>query len=127
MLKSVARPAAEAAYQNATTDALQRVAEPVGKLLDRMKAYSEREKEKLNGLTVDRSGTFKDTIIGNVQDIAAVFRSFNLTNDPFMERIASQLDAFDGIEADDLRNSQSLRDDVAKRAAKILDDLKDLI
>jgi hypothetical protein len=116
-----------AAYQNATTDALTRVAEPLGRLAERMQAYSQREADKAKGLSVSKEGTFKDSIISNVQDIAAVFRSFNLTGDPLMTKVADALDQFDGIEADDLRASPELRNHVAKKADEILADLSDLI
>ena len=56
-----------------------------------------------------------------------MFRSFNLTNDPFMNDIADKLDALVGIDADDLRNDAGLRADTEKRANEILETLKDLI
>lgn len=115
------------AYQNATTDALTKVAEPLSRLVDRMEAYSKREEAKANGATVDKSGTFKDTITGNIDDVAKVFRSFNLTNDPMLDAIADKLDGLVGIKADHLRENGALRDDVVKKASDILADLKDLI
>ena len=117
----------EAAYQAATTDALRRVAVPLGNLADKMHKYSEREDMKDRGFTVSKEGTFKDSITTNVDDIAKVFRSFNLTNDPFMESIAVKLDALTGIDANDLRNDAGLRADTEKRANEILETLKDLI
>ena len=92
-----------------------------------MEKYSKREDEKSRGFTVDKSGTFKDTVITNVQDIAKVFKTFNLTNDPLLNSISAKLTAFDQIDADDLREDGGLRKDIAKKAEDILADLKDLI
>lgn len=117
----------EAAYQNATNDALKRVATPIKNLAEKMHAYSERESLKDRGFTVDKSGTFKDTLTTNVDEIAKVFRAFNLTGDKFMNDLADQLDALTGIDANDLRNDAGLRADTEKRANAILESLKDLL
>jgi hypothetical protein len=116
----------QSAYQNATQDALKRVAEPVGKLVERMTDYSKQQDEQARGVTSSGGRLYASTI-GNVQEIGKVFRSFNLTNDPLMTRIADQLDAFANVSIDDLKDSQAARDDVSKKAAAILDSLKDLI
>jgi hypothetical protein len=117
----------EAAYTTATNDALQKVAKPLTNLVEGMEKYSKREEEKARGLTVDKSGTFKDTITGNVDAVAAVFKSFNLTNDPLLTSIADRLTALTGIDPDGLRNDPAYRKDTVKKARDILDDLKDLI
>lgn len=117
----------EAAYTNATTDALQKVAKPLQLLVEGMEKYSKREDEKSRGLTVDKSGTFKDTITGNVDAVAAVFKSFNLTNDPLLTSIADRLTGLTGIDPDGLRNDPALRKDTVRKANDILKDLKDLI
>jgi hypothetical protein len=116
----------QAAYTNATQDALKRVAEPVGNLVKRMTEYSKQQDEKARGVT-SSGGRLYDSTIGNVQEIGRVFRSFNLTNDPLMGKIADQLDQFAAIDTEDLKTSQALRDDVSQKAAAILDSLKDLI
>ena len=106
----------EAAYQNATADALKRVAKPLGHLVDKLKKYSDGDSKRLY-----------DSTITNVQDIAAVFEDFNLKGDPFMAKIAEQLHAFDGIEPNDLKSSDALRQHVSKTAETILAELADLI
>jgi len=117
----------EGAYQAATTDALKRVATPLKNLADKMHAYSEREALKDKGFTVDKTGTFKDSITGNIDEIAKMFRSFNLTGDAFMNDIADKLDALTGIDAEDLRKDAGLREDTEKRANEILASLGDLL
>lgn len=116
----------DAAYTNATNDALARVAEPLGKLVTRMTDYSKQQDEQARGVT-SSGGRLYTSTIGNVQDIAKVFRSFNLTNDPLLNSLADKLDGFMNIDIEDLKVDQGLRDDVSKKAAEILADLKDLI
>jgi hypothetical protein len=109
-----------AAYEGAQKDLLKKLADPLENLIERMKAYDEREELKAKDIDVGRTtGTFKTTVITNIQDIAKVFRSFNLTNDPFFENIALNLEAFAGIEHADLTKSQELRAAVAAKAADI--------
>ena len=114
----------KAAYTEAQVDAVQRLAKPLENLVGKMQAYDERESAKAKGLSVDKSGTFRDTIIGNIKDIADVFGEWNLTSDPIIARLDQQLSAFANIDADDLRNSEALRKDTAARAAKILDEIR---
>lgn len=109
-----------AAYEGAQKDLFKRLAEPLKNLIDRMAAYDEREELKAKNIDVGRTtGTFKSTVITNIQDIAKVFRSFNLTNDPFFDDIAEHLEGFSNIEHEDLTKSQELRAAVAKKAADI--------
>ena len=114
----------EAAYQLSQRDALQRVAEPLGRMVERLQAYSEKEEAKLAGKAVGRGeGSFRDTLTENVEKIATVFRSFNLAGDPIMDKLADQLDALTGIEAQDLRDNRKLREDTAARAKAILEEI----
>ena len=108
-----------AAYEGAQKDLIKRLAEPLENVIDRMKAYDEREALKAKDIEVGKSGTFKSTIMSNVNDIAKVFRSFNMTDDPTLEAIAVRLEAFANIEHKDLTKSQELRVAVAERAAEI--------
>ncbi len=56
-----------------------------------------------------------------------MFRSFNLTGDAMLTSIADKLEAFEGIEADELRENDHLRKQMAVKADEILAALKDLI
>ena len=116
-----------AAYQMATQDALVRVAKPLAHLVDRMAVYSKETDEKERGVTSKGAGRLYETTITNVQDIAKVFRSFNVLGDPIMDKLAVALDEFNDIGIDDLKSSQHNRDVVADKAKAILNSLKDLI
>jgi len=111
----------QAAFNNAQRDALQRVAKPVAHLIERMTAYDKSVGPDGKG------GRLYDTTITNITDIGKVFRSFNVLGDPFLDGLAKQLDAFENIDADDLKKDRHLRADVSAKAAAILDSLKDLI
>lgn len=116
----------EAAYTNATNDALQRVAKPLAHLVERMTEYSKAEDEKERGVT-SKGGRLYESTISHVQDIGKVFASFNLTGDPLMASVAGKLDAFANIGIDDLKGSKAMRDHVSAKAEEILKDLADLL
>jgi hypothetical protein len=116
----------EAAYQNATTDALQRVAKPLAHMVERLTVYSKTEDAKANDESV-KSARLYDSVVTNVQDIAKVFGSFNLTGDPLMDKVAQALTEFDHLDAEALKKSDAMRGHVTKKAEEILADLADLI
>jgi hypothetical protein len=116
----------EAAYQNAQTDALKRLAAPLANLVKQLTAFDQTEEQKARGV-VSKSGRLYASLIGNITDIGAVFRNFNMTNDPFLDSIADKLEAFEGVDIEDVKESPDLRKDLTKRADDILAGLKDLI
>jgi len=115
-----------AAYQRAQQDALQRLAAPLQQMVERMSAYDDRERDKANGIDV-KGGYFRDSLVENVKTIAEVFGSFNLTGDPAIARLASELDIFTRLDAQALRDSKPERDATAKKAKEILASLGDWI
>lgn len=117
----------KAAYATAQQNAIERLAEPLQLVVKGLAKYEEREADIARGITVDRSRTFRDSLIGNVQQMAEIFSSFNLTKDPSIDKIINDLQAFDGIEADDLRNSKDLRKQITTKAEDILANLGDWI
>lgn len=111
----------EAAFNNAQRDALRRIAEPLGHLVKRMAEYNAK-------VDADGKGArLYDSTVTNITDIGKVFRSFNVLNDPFLDDLARKLDAFENIDADDLKKDRHLRDDVSAKAADILASLADLL
>lgn len=114
-----------AAYQQAQKDAMERLAEPLKRLVERLGAYDQKLTDQAKGLPADGSGRLYQTVITNVQDIASVFASFNLTGDKEMDAIAKQLDVFEGVDIDDLKQDRALREATTRRAKEILDRLGD--
>jgi hypothetical protein len=117
----------KAAYATAQQDAIERLAEPLQLVVKGLAKYEEREDDIARGIIVDRSRTFRDSLIGNVQQIATVFGAFNLNKDPSIQKIIDDLQAFDGIEANDLRNSKDLRKQITTKANDILANLGDWV
>lgn len=109
----------EAAYAYAQQDVLQRVAAPLQALVERLSAFDARVAAQDKGEDV-KGGFFRDTIITNVQDIANVFGSFNLFNDPALIKLDNQLKEFFKFNAKDLREDQSARTHLSTRASEIL-------
>ena len=114
-----------AAYQMAQRDTMQRLSKPLQNLVERMGAYNKREADVASGLDVGREGYFRDSIITNIDEISEVYlRSCVVVeDDPTLVAINNQLQQIKGIEAEDLRKDKALRDDTARRATNILNQL----
>jgi hypothetical protein len=117
----------QASYTEAQQDALGRVADPLKRLIERMDAFEERERDLANGKEVGKNGIFRDTIVTNIQDIAEVFSSFNLTNDPKMKELADKITLFTKVSADTLRKNAQIRGAAVKHAKSIVAELDDLL
>lgn len=116
-----------AAYQQAQQDALKRLAEPLEDLVRNITNYSRREDEKARGITSGPRTNFRDSIVDHVVNIANVFGSFNILNDPAIAALNQQLDEFRGLDIDALKKHGDLRDATAKKAQEILAKLGDWI
>ena len=116
-----------AQHHESQRDLLQRLAEPLENLVDRMAAYDEREDLQDKGIDTGRTGTFKSTIVTNITAIADIFDAFNFLNDPVLAEISKRLNDFRNIEHSDLTNSQKLRADTAKKAKAVRDMLGALL
>ena len=77
--------------------------------------------ETLSGTKDDgKKRTFKNSLIGNIRDFMATFQDRNITDDAEMERIIAQANQLlDGVDPDDLRSKEPLRDTLAKGFADI--------
>ncbi len=115
------------AYAEAQSDALQRLATPLGNLVERLANYDGRLDKIANKEDPGRHGYFRDSLIENVKQIGSVFQSFNLLGDPKMASIAAQLDLFMRTDAKGLRQDANLRHELSKRAKNILSDLDDML
>lgn len=115
------------AYREAQLDALKRLSEPLEALVDRIGAYDERMDKLEKGDDPGRVGIFRDTLVSNVQDIGAVFGSFNLTQDPKMQNFADRLAIFMNASPDDLRKNDDLRASAKQQAQSLIDDLNDML
>ena len=113
-LKSATREALETAMR----DAWQRISDAVARMVERLNAY----KPGANGSRAE--GIFRDSLVENIRELCAVLPSFNLTNDPQLAAVTDRMEReLCAHGADDLRDSEVLRQDTAKAAESILADV----
>jgi hypothetical protein len=113
----------ESRMDNVVTTAMKDKAEALHKLVEhmseRLKAYTPSK-----GKGERAEGTFKDSLVEKVRDLAQLLPAFNLTNDPKLkaitDRVVKELCKHD---ADVLRDDEEVRKQVAKNAARILKDV----
>jgi hypothetical protein len=117
----------QTAYQEAQLDAMSRLSKPLEALVERIGAYDEREDRISKGEDPGKGGIFRDTLVSNVQDIAAVFDSFNMLSDPTMTKLSQRLQLFLTVSPDDLRKNNDLRASARTQAQTLIDDLNDLM
>jgi hypothetical protein len=101
----------EASLQIASRDLWQRLYEAVSHLAERLSAY------KVTGTGVEHP--FRDSVVTNLVKLVDVLPKLNVTGDPELERLAAQVRASLLVDPQELRKSESIRTDIAKRAAEI--------
>ena len=91
--------------------------EAMSDVTERVQAHLSRISDRLGAYNGGRTGSFKDTMIGNMRDLANLLPAFNLTNDPELEAIHRQImQEICPLDPKELRKSPELRA-VGKRAA----------
>ena len=101
----------EASLQVASRELWQRLYEAVSHLAERLSAY------KVTGTGVEHP--FRDSVVTNLVKLVDVLPKLNVTGDPELERLAAQVRASLLVDPQELRKSESIRTDTAKRAAEI--------
>jgi hypothetical protein len=98
----------------ATDDVTKRVTNVISEVVDHMDKFGRDGEGKL-------VGGFKDSLIGNVRELAGNLKAFNITNDPALEEVRKLLvDKVCKIDPQTLRDSEPLRREVKKDAEAIL-------
>ena len=101
---------ARAKAEGAMHEPLERMTSALEHMLMRLQAYEEREAARNRGEKVGKQGTFKDTLVTNVQELAGIIAHFNLTGSPGFEEIALKAQALSqGIDPASLRESRNTR------------------
>jgi hypothetical protein len=103
--------AVEASLQVASRDLWQRLYEAVSHLAERLQAY------KVTGEGVEHP--FRDSVVTNLVKLVDVLPKLNVTGDPELERLASQVRASLLVDPQELRKSESIRSETAKNATAI--------
>lgn len=118
---SIARDTEERMAQ-AQRDLVERVADKVGAMAERLRAYKPAD----GGGKAE--GTFHYTLIEHVRDLAEVLPSLNLTGDPRLDSIAAEMRAkLCLFGADTLKQSAAVRERTAAAADSILAKMGDFI
>lgn len=118
------RELAEAQYRKTLTDTAERIAEVVGRMSERLKAYKPGDKAR----KVKAEHTFQDSLVAHVRDLAALIPAFNLGGDPKLARLHEQITRkLCRYDAADLRESDGIRIKVAQDADKIVDAVKEFM
>lgn len=97
----------------AMRDALARVAEVVKTMAEKLAGY----RPAADGRPAE--GVFRDSLVQNVRDLAAVLPAFNLTDSPDFARVAAAVAEICKPDADAFRDDDVLRKEVADKAAAL--------
>lgn len=90
-----------------------RVKEVVGSIITKMNEAPAKGK---------RSPEFRDSLIGNVQNLVDILPSLNVNNNPDLNALKEKLDIeLASLDPEDLRECADLREDTAKKADEIMD------
>jgi hypothetical protein len=115
------------AFQGAVQDQWVRMHDVVGKMVERLSAYSEAQAQPEtvgpDGKKV-RGTFFKDSLVENVRELVGLLPGLNVTGDPILTKMVRRMD--DKLcwhDADDLRDDASARNNVLAEAQSILDEI----
>jgi hypothetical protein len=104
----------DAMLNKAMADVWGRMKDVVGHMAERLKAYQTTADGKV-------LSTFRDSLVSNITDLLDVLPTLNLTNDPHVDEFAREIREYLTVYSPEaLRNSETIRVDVASRADEIL-------
>jgi len=112
-IKKQITAAVEASLQVASRELWQRLYEAVTHLAERLQAY------KVTNEGIEHP--FRDSVVTNLVKLVDVLPKLNLTGDPELERLASQVRVSLLVDPQELRKSESIRNETAKAALAIAD------
>jgi hypothetical protein len=101
----------EASLQVASRELWLRLYDAVSHLAERLQAY------KVTGDGVEHP--FRDSVVTNLVKLVDVLPKLNVTGDPELERLASEVRASLLVDPQELRKSESIRSEIAKNATAI--------
>ena len=104
------------ALQNANATAWERVTDKITKLKEGLAAY-----KPAVGKGGKSEGTFRDSLVNNIKELVGMIPSINVANDPDLKVIGRRLLVLTAYSAQDLRDSDALRNEVVKNATTLLD------
>lgn len=106
----------------AVREVYERIAELVGRMVERLNAYKPAVKRG------DKTeGVFRDSLVENVRAMIDMMPALNITNDPALADMASRLRPLVQYDATTLRQNEGKRRDVAEEAQAILDSVAGIL
>jgi hypothetical protein len=108
--------------RQALGSAYSRVAEAVGRMVERLNAYKPATKPGERSENI-----FKDSLVGNIEELIKVLPALNITDDPVLTKLAVELSTLVQYDAQTLRKNELVRKDTAAEAQRILDQLNDYL
>lgn len=102
----------------AVRDVYERIADRVGRMVERLNAYkpARRKGDKAEGV-------FRDSLVENIRDLIDVLPSLNITGDPALAAMGDRLYELGRFDASVLREDAEVRKNVATEAQAILDSI----
>lgn len=129
ILRADVEAQAAEAMTSAVRDAYERVAAVVGKMAGTLRAYRPQNGDETGDRRRGpRKGSFKDTLVSNVADLAEILPLLNVSKDPALDAIAVRMKA--GLafhDPNELREYEHLRNEVADEAESILRDIQSFL
>jgi hypothetical protein len=99
----------------------QRVVGAMTEAWERLHDCLTRMSERLEDTEDGKRKIFRDSLVENAVEICGLLKSFNITGDTRMDEMRKQLeDAMRGVDADSLRDSDSLREQTKRKVDSIL-------
>lgn len=99
-----------------------RVADAMGVMWERLHETLTHLKDRLAYGDDGKPNIFRDSMLDNAHELLSMLRSLNITNDAKMEAARADLAAaLQGVEAQELRKNEAVREDVRARVSEILD------
>ena len=105
----------EASLTVASRELWRRMYEAVSHVAERLSAYKE------TGQGIEHP--FRDTVVTNLIKLVDFMPKLNVTGDPELERLTSQVRASLLVDPDELRRSETVRTDTASKAARIAEQM----
>jgi len=113
------------AQKNYTTMQEQATAGLWARIYSAVKALSEKMNEKRQVKGQDVTPIFRDSIIGNIRELVELLPGLNILDDPALETARQELENnLAGIEPEVLRSSEFTRQETAKKAESILNNIQ---
>lgn len=114
-IRESVRAANDATIKGAITDIAARAHEVLSEMATSLRGYHPATKDH------KATGIFRDTLVSNVADLAALIPGLNIADDPTLAWLATSMQRLSGIAPDTLRTDSMARATIADNAQAIID------